>query len=887
MAKFQVSGPDGAKYELDAPDESSALSAFQQFSGAAPAAPAEAAPAPIGDTRAGMVSNLRGVPVAGAYADKAAAYLNAVPGLAAPDSGMSTAPNFLDRAAENEKKITAATDAYEKAHPVETGVGKFAVGTMAFGGPAMASAKLAAAMGMTGKLLPAMRNAALTGAAVEGADSAARGGDVGKGAITGALTGAGGVAGGKIIGAAWNGARRMFTPNPPPAPMRVIDVNGRPVPISEGRATSDPALQAEEEIMRQGNKGKEAQDIVKAHDEARQAGMTGAHEDLTAALDPNGPPPGGLVTPHDAAATVADELAQKELGRQGGEDAVRAQVLTQGQELRSGLSPDNAVVADTPYTAAGQISQSVRGAAQRDAQARTAAYDAMSAREGEFSPAVFQKAGAAIRNDLNQGADAVRVSDRVTPATAEGLHVIDEQLGQLRFENQAQRGQMTIGPDGRPQPRPITPSDVEQVRKQLVILRRQANSAARMPGGSYEDARGMGRLMDAFDQHVERAVSAGGFSGDGAAYLAEIQRARALHAQYRQTFSQQNPQDEAGKAMEAMIGKYPGTAADPDKAAQHLFGAQGEPGGQGPNRTAARVRDIFGEQSPEWAAYRQGLLSHTVDTPAGADAMSHAKVAGRIEKLMMGGKGQSLARTAFTEPERNAALAHARNLRTLEQTEPQTKVDKIIASWSGRDGSPQATMGDIVKHITSGGPENELLIGRLKQELSPASFNKIKQGMLTSMVTKPEGVTAWGDRQIANNLANFLNGKGKPAAEAIYSVRERELLDNLRKAHELMAPLPGTTNPSGSAHMGARIVSGTMRTLLPLIGLSHGGIPGAAAVLGVDAATRAVAGKVNAGKAVKAFYGAQPSRALPPPPAPQALGAIILPSLQNRQSPNR
>lgn len=202
MAKFQVSGPDGAKYELDAPDESSALSAFQQFSGTAPAAPAEAAPAPIGDNRAGMVANLRGIPIAGAYADKATAYLNAVPGLAAPDSGMSTAPNFLDRAAENEKKITPAVDAYEKAHPVETGVGKFAAGAAALA-PLGALAPVAKAIGLTGDaLMPMMARGAVSGAGLAATDAKLRGEDPGRAAMFGAGAGLAGPAIGRGVGAA-------------------------------------------------------------------------------------------------------------------------------------------------------------------------------------------------------------------------------------------------------------------------------------------------------------------------------------------------------------------------------------------------------------------------------------------------------------------------------------------------------------------------------------------------------------------------------------------------------------------------------------------------------------------------------------------------------------
>lgn len=834
---------------------------------------------------------LEGVPLLGAYVPQAGAAISAA---AQPLTGVgSKGDTWWDRYKANLGQEQAASKAADEEHPIASAVAGGIGGTLALGGVGGAFPAVAKAMGMTGPWLGAMRNAATSGALIGGADTAARGGDVGSGATMGALTGLGGIVAGKGIGKGIDAVRGALRPTPAPTPIRTIDVNGRPVPVSEGRATSDPALQAEEEIYRQGNKGKQAQDIALAHDEARKAGMTGAHEDFSAGLDPTTPPvPGaGLVTPQDAATTVAADLAEKELGRQAGRDVVRAQVLTQGQELRSGLSPTNEVVADTPYTVAAGISQSVREAAQRAAQARTAAYEAARQVPGEFEPAAFNRIGASIRNRLNTGDDRVIVTDQKTPNAAEALRYLDENLG--RVPNQAEPPR-PLGPDGRPAGEPpITGETVDEVRKYLVSLQRDASQAAARTN-DFTDRRAMQRVLQAFEDHVREAATGGAFSGDGPALLAALDRARGLHAQYRQTFSPQNPQDEAGKAMEAMIGKYPGTAADPDKAATHLFGSQAEPGGQGPNRTAARILQIFGPQSPEWAAYRQGLLAHTVETPAGMDALPHAKVASRIERLMLGGKGQSLARTAFTEPERNAALAHARNLRTLEEPKPTSPVDKILHNWAGRDGGPPASASDVVRYLTNTSSADKAtttnLIRRLKTELPESSFNKIKQGMFTSVVQPAEGVTEWGDRKIATSLAEFLNGKGKFLAEELFTARERELMENIRKAHELMAPLPGTTNPSGSAHMGARILAGARHSLLPMLGFAGyhaGGLPGTAVALAADQAVKSVVNSRNATKAMGRFFGPQPPATSTPPPAAQALGAVVVPALQQRQSRQR
>ena len=139
----------------------------------------------IGDGRASGVAAFRGIPVLGAYADKATAALNAV---AQPltETGLSKAPSFFDRMAENEKTIGAATDAFEKSHPVGTTVGKIAIG-----GAAMAPLIAAApgVLGATGSFAARTGMGAASNAVLGGADAGVRGHDVGTGALVGGLIG--------------------------------------------------------------------------------------------------------------------------------------------------------------------------------------------------------------------------------------------------------------------------------------------------------------------------------------------------------------------------------------------------------------------------------------------------------------------------------------------------------------------------------------------------------------------------------------------------------------------------------------------------------------------------------------------------------------------------
>jgi hypothetical protein len=98
---------------------------------------------------------LRGIPLAGAYVDRGTALLNAA---AQPwlETGLSHAGTFAQRTAENENTIKAATDQYEKDHPIGTHVGKFAIGAGALA-PFGATALGARAFGMAGEaLLPSI-----------------------------------------------------------------------------------------------------------------------------------------------------------------------------------------------------------------------------------------------------------------------------------------------------------------------------------------------------------------------------------------------------------------------------------------------------------------------------------------------------------------------------------------------------------------------------------------------------------------------------------------------------------------------------------------------------------------------------------------------------------
>jgi hypothetical protein len=208
---INVKGPDGSNFAFpDGTASSEISSALDTHYGQAKA---DEGPNEIGDNRASVVAGLRGAPVIGAYADKGAAMLNAAL-QPLTETGLSHAGTYAERLAENEPKIKQATDAYEKVHPIETTAGKFAVGAGTLA-PLGATALGAKALGLTGDaLLPMMARGAATGAVIGGTDAAARGEDIGKGAMFGAGGGAAGPAIGRAMGAGVEGIANRAAQTP-------------------------------------------------------------------------------------------------------------------------------------------------------------------------------------------------------------------------------------------------------------------------------------------------------------------------------------------------------------------------------------------------------------------------------------------------------------------------------------------------------------------------------------------------------------------------------------------------------------------------------------------------------------------------------------------------
>ncbi|SHN66517.1 hypothetical protein [Bradyrhizobium erythrophlei] len=982
---------------------------------------------------------LEGVPVLGAAVPKVGAYLSA---LAHPITGVGAdGASISERAAKNLEQEKAASETYDKENPIASTAAKMVGGTLALA-PLGATGVGAKALGLTGTLPGMMVRGATSGAVLGGADAAVRGENVGSGIEFGA---GGGIAGpliGRAVGKTASAIADRFRPAAT-TPMNTVKIGSTEVPLTQSQVTQNPAASAEEQILLRGGRGDQAQEVAQSHADLQDTRVNQAKDEIGQGLNPAAPTP---VTPHVAGEQVASELSQAEQARQAAraiqnaaleaqhgniaasldpsgqsatvlpsrageiisdaarreastaiasEQAANQALQTQQQATRAGLA-QGANLAENTHHAAEITSQAVRDAAEA-ARARTrAAYEAMRQMPGEFEPAGFRNAGQSIRQRLSAGESPVYVNSS-TPMAEQALGIIDHQVGGARFPNAAEPNRPLVrnasGSVG-PAPRPITPSSVEEVRKQLIGLASDARSAA-MRTGVQSDVRAMRGIINAFDNHVRDVVGAGGFSGDGQAFLNQLQTARQLHSDYRNTFTSQGGGDKVGRVLEDIIGRNGVDPAPAPRVAQVMYGPEARPGGAQAVQVAQRLRQIFGENSPEWAAYKQGLFSHLTEGPTGRGP---GEIADRIESFLGGTHSQALSQVAFTPEERAALqqyataarnrvqapraatdtvgrtlekivgeggqpatpqgvaetlfgrsglgdsqtatklaqhirdthganspeftavrqgmwhsiteapggmlardpaqiadriaehingrgkstadvlyspaekarmLAHADNLRASAAKAPGDEVDRVIAKISGRDGGMGASPTEVADYLygrTGAGDRgiSVRLAQRLKGQISPEGWDSVRQGMWTKLTEPTEGRLDWGPQKISERLHEFLNGNGKALSHVLFTSQERELMQKLAGVYKQMIPVKGTTNPSGTAPMLAKIAGGARHALLPLLGFSHGGVPGAAVAVGIDKALTSLANAKAARNATKLFYGAQPRRAVDP-----------------------
>ena len=316
---FEITSPEGKRYTVQGPEGATPEQAFQilqKYLGrSAPAA------APVSANDAGR-SFATGVPIIGGSLNKLDAATNAA---LAPvlnrffdEKDQLPEASFSDRYAHSLRDQEGADARFAKDHPYVDTAAQVA-GSIASTAPFMMAAPKA--FGLTGTLPQMVRNGAISGAALSGADAASRGQNPVDAALTGGVIG--GAAGpvGRLVGR--GGAAIADRVRPPAAvPQAVKNVAGVDVPLSQAEVTQNPALSAEQQIMLRGGRGDAAQANAQGFKDLQDARMNQARGNIAAGLDPTGS--AATTSPQDAAERIAAELIAQEQARQAAGAGVHA-----------------------------------------------------------------------------------------------------------------------------------------------------------------------------------------------------------------------------------------------------------------------------------------------------------------------------------------------------------------------------------------------------------------------------------------------------------------------------------------------------------------------------------------------------------------------------------
>lgn len=321
-----------------------------------------------------------------------------------------------------------------------------------------------------------------------------------------------------------------------------------------------------------------------------------------------------------------------------------------------------------------EAAQAVRaGIRSKATEARAgfkAKYERAFDQPGEFSDIAFRGVGDRIGRALSDSPSPVIVDDVTTPIAARALRDLDG-ISNLKIQNLAD-------PSGVPDPSKIVAVNlrgVEQARKRLVTFYNAAKAK-----GDASDIRATQRVIDAFDDEIEQAISTGLFSGSDDA-LRAIKEARMAYRDYRRTFTPQGSGDDVGQALRKIIERD----ATAGEVANYLYGASvvGEKGVS--SRLALRLKQVFGENSEEWSAVKQGLWMRLTSKPAGMTDFGPQAMSERIFKFLRGPGGDT-ARAIYGKDE---LAKMARFAVALKNVVPP----KDAVNWSGTAYTLAAVQG--------------------------------------------------------------------------------------------------------------------------------------------------------------------------------------------------
>lgn len=382
-------------------------------------------------------------------------------------------------------------------------------------------------------------------------------------------------------------------------------------------------------------------------------------------------------------------------------------------------------IAQSPQEAADIAQRGLQRSAAIEKAAVDAKYGAARGMGGEIDADTFRGMGIEVRDSLRNRAEPVVVNDKLMPSSAAMLDELDQ-------ANELHGGSLL--PSSRTEsPIPgtvkgVSLDGVDQVRKRLVAMRSYAYGS-----GNASDGRAAGAILNAFDDRINAAVNSGAFNGNPAAVNA-WNDARAASAAFKSKFSGDGP---AANKMRAIIGRNGQSEITPNDVADSIYGSSGV----NPNSTnvgvANRVKAALGEQSPEWAAVKQGLWSRLTEKGPGQTEMGPEMISNRIAKFL-DGDGKEMAETVFNPQDRSLI----RQFGDLQR--------KLVVPKTGFNSSDTATFTD--RSLKAIGGKIAFYIGmKLGEHVGGGTVGELLGGFAAEKGTELASGFS-GGRQIARQM---------------------------------------------------------------------------------------------------------------------------------------
>lgn len=339
-------------------------------------------------------------------------------------------------------------------------------------------------------------------------------------------------------------------------------------------------------------------------------------------------------------------------------------------------------LAETPTEAAAIAQRSLQRQAARSKAGVKSLYDQAKALPGEINSNVFRNMANDIKTDLYNRPESV-VIDENTPNASRMINYLNDRISKLNIRNLAD-------PNAPYNPKQIVGVNLEGIEQWRKNLSRMRGDALASYGTNPSDSRAAQAVIDAFDKRVDQAVNSPAFRGDPRA-VNYWNAARKAHSERMQTWGN----DAVGRRLQAIIGDLQRDPATLNDVARSLYGESGSSSSLTVG-LAKRIKKILGEQSPEWAAIKQGLFHQIVSTAEGIPERGAGTIANRINQFL-NGKGSDLANAVYTPQQRQILQQYA-------DLHRQLAIPQVAANWPN-------TAAGIIPHVKSVGDKILGLIG--------------------------------------------------------------------------------------------------------------------------------------------------------------------------------